>query len=268
MYLFPFSVFTRLTIYIQDTKQKLLTLLQASKEDASKLEALREYVTQIRKGVDVSSFGPAAQAELRQLVQIQEEISMKIAQERVLKGLLVAFKEMHGRYESIDRASSKTLRWIFNDKDSTGGRSVHDPENVDESDEDKSEESEFQAERTQGEEVSRAEADEAKVRARRVLLHWLSVSEEEGILHISGKLGSGKSTLMKFLYEHPHTKTELLKWAGKCYTCWLDAGLIFIYRGKKSCIRKLLLLESRLIKAEFTFWLVPGSSPRCVEIIS
>jgi hypothetical protein len=266
MYLFPFSVFTRLTIYSQDTKQKLMTLLQASKEDASKLEALREHVTQIRKGVDVSSFGPAAQAELRQLVQIQEEISVKIAQERILKGLLVAFKEMHGRYESIDRASSKTLRWIFNDKGSTGGESVHDPEKLDESDEDKSDDSEFQAERTQREEVSRAEADEAKVRARRVLIHWLS--EEEGILHISGKLGSGKSTLMKFLYEHPHTKTELLKWAGKCYICWLDARLIFICRGKKSCIRKLLLLESRLIKAEVTFWLVPGTSPRCVKIKS
>jgi ATPase subunit of ABC transporter with duplicated ATPase domains len=228
MYLFSSSVFTGLTLYSQDTKQKLLTLLQASKEDASKLEALREHVTRIRKGVDVSSFGPAAQAELRQLVQIQEEISVKIAQERVLKGLLVAFKEMHGRYESIDRASSKTLRWIFNDKDPTGGRSVHDPEKLDESDEDESEESDPQAERTQREEVSRAEADEAKVHARRVLTHWLS--KEEGILHISGKLGSGKSTLMKFLYEHPQSKVELLKWAGKCYICWFDADLKFICR--------------------------------------
>ncbi|KAL3469214.1 hypothetical protein BJX99DRAFT_265405 [Aspergillus californicus] len=35
-----------------------------------------------------------------------------------------------------------------------------------------------------------------------------------GMFHIAGKLGSGKSTLMKFLYLHPRTQAELQKWAG------------------------------------------------------
>jgi len=43
-------------------------------------------------------------------------------------------------------------------------------------------------------------------------LRWLSSGD--GIFHIAGKLGSGKSTLMKFLCEHPCTIWQLQKWAG------------------------------------------------------
>lgn len=42
--------------------------------------------------------------------------------------------------------------------------------------------------------------------------YWLSSGD--GIFHVSGKLGSGKSTLIKFLCERPETKLELEKWAG------------------------------------------------------
>lgn len=41
---------------------------------------------------------------------------------------------------------------------------------------------------------------------------WLSSGDS--IFHIAGKLGSGKSTLMKFLCEHECTQNELQKWAG------------------------------------------------------
>jgi hypothetical protein len=47
---------------------------------------------------------------------------------------------------------------------------------------------------------------------RQPFLHWLLAGN--GIFHISGKLGSGKSTLMKFLCDHRRTTTELQKWAG------------------------------------------------------
>jgi len=44
-------------------------------------------------------------------------------------------------------------------------------------------------------------------------LQWLSLGND--IFHIAGKLGSGKSTLMKYLYTHKRTETELRKWAGE-----------------------------------------------------
>jgi hypothetical protein len=40
------------------------------------------------------------------------------------------------------------------------------------------------------------------------------VSSGVGIFHTSDKLGSGKSTLMKYLFNHPRTGRELNKLAG------------------------------------------------------
>ncbi|KAF7555937.1 hypothetical protein G7Z17_g1815 [Cylindrodendrum hubeiense] len=42
-------------------------------------------------------------------------------------------------------------------------------------------------------------------------IQWLSSGD--GVFHICGKLGAGKSTLMKKLCEHERTKTELEKWS-------------------------------------------------------
>ena len=55
--------------------------------------------------------------------------------------------------------------------------------------------------------------NEEKAAARNALLNWLSSGN--GILHISGKLGSGKLTLMKYLCEHKSTRAVLERWAGK-----------------------------------------------------
>ncbi|KAI7497556.1 hypothetical protein KC367_g5763 [Hortaea werneckii] len=54
--------------------------------------------------------------------------------------------------------------------------------------------------------------------------NWLC--EEDGIFWISGKAGSGKSTLMKFLARHPMTETLLKQWTG----------------------------DNRLVMANFYFW--------------
>lgn len=43
---------------------------------------------------------------------------------------------------------------------------------------------------------------------------WLS-DDCRGIFHITGKPGSGKSTLMRFLNEHPETRAQLRKWAAE-----------------------------------------------------
>jgi NACHT domain len=43
--------------------------------------------------------------------------------------------------------------------------------------------------------------------------NWLE--QGEGCYWINGKAGSGKSTLMKFLYQDPRTRSSLRRWAGK-----------------------------------------------------
>ena len=76
--------------------------------------------------------------------------------------------------------------------------------------------------------------DPSKQTSSNLMLHypfrgWLASGH--GIFHISGKPGSGKSTLMKFICNHPQTKRELGKWSG----------------------------EKTLVFASFFFW-KPGSS--------
>ncbi|RAK78156.1 uncharacterized protein BO72DRAFT_458005 [Aspergillus fijiensis CBS 313.89] len=46
------------------------------------------------------------------------------------------------------------------------------------------------------------------------LVKWLSSGNNDGIFWVSGKPGSGKSTLMRFLMSHPTTRTFLATWAG------------------------------------------------------
>ncbi|KAK4115489.1 hypothetical protein N656DRAFT_382262 [Canariomyces notabilis] len=52
-------------------------------------------------------------------------------------------------------------------------------------------------------------------RAKTVFKRWLlSTDVNDGILHISGPPGSGKSTLMNFICDHTRTINELTFWAG------------------------------------------------------
>ncbi|KIW81158.1 hypothetical protein Z517_04181 [Fonsecaea pedrosoi CBS 271.37] len=108
----------------------------------------------------------------------------------------LAYSEMEARFKEVSREHSKTFEWIFEDT-------------------------------AQG---SRVDNDHS---SRESFVDWLSSGR--GIFHICGKLGSGKSTLMKFLCNHPHTERELQHWAG-------DRKLIFakffFWRGAKSVEQK------------------------------
>ncbi|KAK3306192.1 uncharacterized protein B0T15DRAFT_485616 [Chaetomium strumarium] len=85
----------------------------------------------------------------------------------------LAFEGIHDRFDMVEEAHLKTFRWIFHDS--------HDS-SVD------------------GSSYGSSGGD-----ATGSLLGRAS--------SISGKLGSGKSTLMKYLGDHPRTRAELIKWA-------------------------------------------------------
>jgi hypothetical protein len=83
---------------------------------------------------------------------------------------------MHRRYEAVERAYTSTVWWIY--KDSSSGIEYLDSSNR----------------------AMRASATEKFKR-------WLLSSG--GILHVSGKLGSGKLILMKLLFESPEVSLGL-----------------------------------------------------------
>lgn len=87
----------------------------------------------------------------------------------------LAFKGMSDRENSVAKAHDKTFDWIF------GADDCQDPKKDD---------------------------------FRHGFAAWLETNDPEPIYWMTGKPGSGKSTLMKYLYKHPATQTLLRKWAG------------------------------------------------------
>ncbi|KAE9370522.1 hypothetical protein N431DRAFT_492596 [Stipitochalara longipes BDJ] len=73
---------------------------------------------------------------------------------------------------------------------------------------------------------------------------WLKTGE--GIFWINGKAGSGKSTLMRYIYGHPKTRQELSGWAGP--TALSMAEFTFWNSGTKEQKSQLGLLRSMLFK--------------------
>ncbi|RAH63507.1 hypothetical protein BO85DRAFT_387890 [Aspergillus piperis CBS 112811] len=112
---------------------------------------------------------------------------------------------MYDREESVIKAHPKTFEWIF-DADSRQGK----------------DETEF----------------------RHGFSAWLETDNYGPIYWVTGKPGSGKSTLMKYLYEHPATHASFRKWAGALPIS--TAGFFSWASGSKEQRSKSGLLRSLL----------------------
>ncbi|KAJ5735613.1 uncharacterized protein N7483_000738 [Penicillium malachiteum] len=132
----------------------------------------------------------------------------------------LAFKEMFDREASVVKAHVKTLDWIFSENGHQGPT-----------------EEDF----------------------RHGLSTWLETNDCNPIYWMVGKPGSGKSTLMKYLYEHPTTYNLLKNWAGGLPV--LTAGFYSWASGSKeqrskgglfrSLLYQLLSLNHDLIPCTF-----------------
>ncbi|GKZ26487.1 hypothetical protein AbraIFM66951_005823 [Aspergillus brasiliensis] len=117
----------------------------------------------------------------------------------------LAFKDMYDREENVAKAHGKTFEWIFG-ADGRQGKA----------------ENEF----------------------RHGFSAWLETNNYGPIYWMTGKPGSGKSTLMKYLYEHPATYALIRKWAGSLPIS--SAGFFSWASGSKEQRSKSGLLRSLL----------------------
>jgi polynucleotide 5'-kinase involved in rRNA processing len=95
---------------------------------------------------------------------------------------------MHNRVDTVEKAHKATYGWIFGDAPN--------------------------AERDSNE-LPVALFDETARKTVDTFVDWLSSGT--GVYHIAGKLGSGKSTLTKYLAAHDQVRKELQKWAGRLH---------------------------------------------------
>ncbi|RSL88912.1 hypothetical protein CEP51_001466 [Fusarium floridanum] len=158
-------------------------------EDSSKLEQLQAHIKQLNQGVEAQVIGNKALEQLRLVLGMHDEALSVIYKDRILRSL--QFEDMHRRDDGVRDPYENTFKWILEDDDGVvpEERPWLSPE---------ARENHHQ--------------DRMKRLSRNMLFDWLYSGS--GIFHISGKLGSGKSTLMKFLSTHPRTRAEIEKWSG------------------------------------------------------
>jgi hypothetical protein len=165
----------------------LKALVSTSDGAGVKLEQLQTHIKALQKGVTVTSINSEVQKQLQELLNFSEGA---IVQQRILNSL--AFEGMHRRFEAVDDAHYKTFEWIF------------EPDDSEDYESDESDKINEDRDSDEGDDLRRSSSESFK--------HWLSLGRD--IFHISGKLGSGKSTLMKFLCGHERTREGLQQWAG------------------------------------------------------
>ncbi|KAF4437397.1 hypothetical protein F53441_13074 [Fusarium austroafricanum] len=186
----------------------ILALIQ---DDSDKFKELQTHMDDLKKALDTMQpqINQEGRPTLRQLVCLHEEALTTIYQHRILESL--KFEVMHQRDDRVHDPYGDTFGWMFQDDDTSAtrgntcstevkGDGKAEIENL-------SDESQYT--------VYREEREAMMTKSRRNFSDWLLLPGE--IFHITGKLGSGKSTLMKFLYSHPCTHSKLRVWAGERY---------------------------------------------------
>lgn len=139
------------------------------------------------------------------------EVSPDILQDFILEGLV--YKSMHDREEEVTEAYASTFDWVFADNQTDKGSEGND---------------------TGG--------------GGRVMKHslrkWLTTTESGPIYWITGKPGSGKSTFIRYLYQHEATTGCLEGWSGG--EPFLVAGFFFWTSGSREQRSQTGLLRSLL----------------------
>ncbi|EPE04055.1 hypothetical protein F503_04903 [Ophiostoma piceae UAMH 11346] len=164
------------------------------------LSALQNQVSEL--STLVCAMGLATQ----QLIATQRRSVDKILYDSILESL--AFGGLRHREDNIMEAHDKTLQWIF---DNTA-REKHDSLLKKHAASPGDEYNGFY--RHERGEIT-VEDSALRLQEQKKLLNWLSSGS--GIFHVSGKMGAGKSTFMKFLGMHSETRKRLKEWAAGEY---------------------------------------------------
>ena len=119
----------------------------------------------------------------------------------------LSFTSMEDRKEEVSEAHLKTFEWIFS------GEDKNEPQRI-------------------------------GFKPGSNFVQWLKSNDRGNIYWINGKAGSGKSTLMRFVYDHKRTRENLQSWAGASQLTM--AGFFFWTSGSVEQRSQVGLLRSLL----------------------
>lgn len=146
--------------------------------------------------------------EARTVLELSDLAISRVLQNKILDAL--RFEKMEGRFDSIEEAHTETFKWLLEDETSSSitipTEDTDDPWFT-------------------GIRHVLEEGRPLRDGIRKDFTNWLL--HGNGIFHISGKPGAGKSTLMKFLAESEEVRNHLTTWA---HTSELVFASFFFWR--------------------------------------
>jgi len=196
------------------------------------LASLQRNVNILRSSLDTNKHLSSEDLDrIRSLLNPSDQALSRVYQNLILDGL--RFEKMNDRFDDVKEAHLKTFSWILGRSDDDSVYSRDDWESVDwESVDSESVDSEsVDSESVDSEGFDSGSVDDAdndphgegyqdhqdylqsRLQARDNFVSWLE--KGNGIFHISGKPGAGKSTLMKYLCQHPQTEKHIKVWSNQ-----------------------------------------------------
>ncbi|KAI1880155.1 hypothetical protein JX265_001776 [Neoarthrinium moseri] len=180
-----------------ETSAKLDEIIKLSESREKSMEALMQNTCNLRAAVNATSLSGNALNDINSVFTATDDIVLQFWQRKVLDAL--QSNATNERYIAVEPAHAKTFEWLFDDTQDT-----------------------CTTELAQGREDEALSSpvtpnhDAGSSRHRHpyfssTFVRWLR--QGQGIFHISGKPGAGKSTLVKFACEHTMAKKHLKYWA-------------------------------------------------------
>jgi hypothetical protein len=183
-----------------ESYERLSKLVEYGLSSQDELASLSKNMQCLRSGVQVRSLDPAAIEQVLSIVNLSNQAIKKVRESRILNA--VRFELMDERFYDVKEAHEETFDWIFSSGCTSG--EIMNANRWGNS-------SFFKFLQIAVANYSCRENWEAVEQARLSFRTWLEYGD--GIFHISGKPGAGKSTLMKYLCRSPNTQKSLNIWA-------------------------------------------------------
>ncbi|PNP76022.1 hypothetical protein FNYG_10580 [Fusarium nygamai] len=175
-----------------ESLERLNQLVKYGQSNEDEIASLHRNIDVLRSGLQAKILSPEALEQIRNVVSLSDRATLKVRESCILTAL--RFELMDERYDDVAEAHDETFTWIFD----SSNRDDDDPPLY----------------------ISNITSYKPmeKSGARDKFVDW--IKHGNGIFHISGKPGSGKSTLMKYLCRQEETKRCLDVWAA-------DKSLVF-----------------------------------------
>ncbi|KAG9495663.1 hypothetical protein J7337_012217 [Fusarium musae] len=195
-----------------ESLERLNQLVKYGQSNEVEIASLHRNIDALRSGLQVKILSPEALEQIRDVVKLSDRATLKVRESCILTAL--RFELMNERYDDVAEAHDKTFKWIFDSSDSDDDSE----DSSDNSHDNSTGNSDNDGRPLYSPDIILPHIPKEISEARDNFVEW--TKHGNGIFHISGKPGSGKSTLMKYLCRQEETKHYLDIWAA-------DKSLVF-----------------------------------------